>query len=67
MSDPAQVDRRDRGEQQQRPEHDLDVEELVQVVAAEGARERARRGDARTDHREGDDEREEAALERMWV
>ena len=42
----------------ERAEHDLEVDELAQVVAAEAARERARRGDPRGDHGEGDDEAE---------
>ena len=41
----------------------LIVDELAQVVAAEAARERAGRGDPGGDHGEGDDERDEVALE----
>ena len=64
LRDPAQVDQRDQDQQRQGADHDLEVDELGQVVAAKAARERARRCDPRADHREGDDEGEKAVLER---
>ena len=47
LGDAAEVEQRDHRQQGERAEDDLEVDELAQVVAAEAAREGARRGDPR--------------------
>ena len=65
LLDAAEVDRGHDGDHRQ-PDEDLrQLDELAQVVAAEGGRQRGRGRQARAHHREGDDEREQVALERL--
>ena len=63
LLDAAEVDERDDRHEHEPDEHGREVDELAQVVAAEGGRERRGGGDAGGHHRERDDEGEEVRLE----